>query len=103
MANLFLVPLVMFYLLQEWPRILAYLEDSVPRPWHERTTKLLAEVDQVMSEFLRGQLSVMLLLAVFYSIGLWLAGLRFALPVGVMTGLLVFIPSSASAPACCWR
>ena len=45
-----------------------------------------------MSEFLRGQLSVMLLLAVFYSIGLWLAGLRFALPVGVMTGLLVFIP-----------
>ena len=91
-ANLFLVPLVMFYLLQEWPRILGYLEDTVPRPWHARTTKLLSEVDQVMSEFLRGQLSVMLLLAIFYSIGLWLAGLRFALPVGVMTGLLVFIP-----------
>ena len=72
-ANLFLIPMVMFYLLQEWPRI-------------------LNDIDSVMSEFLRGQLSVMMLLAVFYSVGLWFAGLNFALPVGVLTGLLVFIP-----------
>ncbi len=72
-ANLFLIPMVMFYLLQEWPRI-------------------LDDIDSVMSEFLRGQLSVMMLLAVFYSVGLWFAGLNFALPVGVLTGLLVFIP-----------
>lgn len=91
-ANLFLIPLVMFYLLQEWPRILAELQRIVPRPMLERTLRIIGDIDSVMSEFLRGQLSVMLLLAVFYSVGLWLAGLKFALPVGVLTGLLVFIP-----------
>ncbi|MCV2216379.1 AI-2E family transporter [Thauera sp. Sel9] len=91
-ANLFLIPLVMFYLLQEWPRLLTELQRIVPRPWLERTMAIINDIDSVMSEFLRGQLSVMLLLAVFYSIGLWLAGLNFWLPVGVLTGLLVFIP-----------
>lgn len=91
-GNVFLIPIVMFYLLQEWPRILDYVEESVPRPLHERTMALVAEIDKVLSEFLRGQLAVMLLLAVFYCVGLWLAGLRFALPVGVITGLLAFIP-----------
>ncbi|ANQ86296.1 AI-2E family transporter [Azoarcus olearius] len=91
-ANLFLVPVVMFYLLQDWPRLLAALQRSVPRPWLERTMRIIRDIDSVLSEFLRGQLSVMLLLAVFYSVGLWLAGLNFALPVGVITGLLVFIP-----------
>lgn len=92
LANLVLIPLVMFYLLQEWPRILAELERIVPRPWVDGTKRILGDIDSVMSEFLRGQLSVMLLLAVFYSVGLWLAGLNFWLPVGVLTGLLVFIP-----------
>ena len=91
-ANLFLIPMVMFYLLQEWPRILDALERIVPRPWLARTMRILNDIDSVMSEFLRGQLSVMMLLAVFYSVGLWFAGLNFALPVGVLTGLLVFIP-----------
>lgn len=90
--NLLLVPLVMFYLLQEWPRLLQALQDLVPRPWLERTMRIMSDIDSVLSEFLRGQLSVMMLLAVFYSVGLWLAGLNFALPVGVLTGLLVFIP-----------
>jgi predicted PurR-regulated permease PerM len=91
-ANLFLIPMVMFYLLQEWPRILDALERIVPRPWLARTMRIINDIDSVMSEFLRGQLSVMMLLAVFYSVGLWFAGLNFALPVGVLTGLLVFIP-----------
>ena len=92
LANLFLIPLVMFCLLQEWPHILDALQRIVPRPWLASTMRILQDIDSVMSEFLRGQLSVMMLLAVFYSVGLWLAGLKFALPVGVLTGLLVFIP-----------
>lgn len=92
LANLFLIPVVMFYLLQEWPRLLVGMQQVVPRPWLEQTMRVIGDVDSVLSEFLRGQLSVMLLLAVFYSVGLWLAGLDFALPVGVVTGLLVFIP-----------
>ncbi len=92
LANLALIPIVMFYLLQEWPRILKSLEQAIPRPMLPRTMRLLKDIDSVLSEFLRGQLSVMLLLALFYSIGLWMAGLKFALPVGVITGLLAFIP-----------
>lgn len=91
-ANIFLIPIVMFYLLQEWPRIIAAIRGVIPRPMLERTMSLLHEVDGVLSEFLRGQISVMLLLAVYYSLGLWITGLNFALPVGVITGLLVFIP-----------
>ncbi|WP_407278513.1 AI-2E family transporter [Aromatoleum evansii] len=91
-ASVFLVPVVMFYLLQEWPRILDGLQTVIPRPMLERTMRIINDIDRVLSEFLRGQLSVMLLLAVYYSVGLWIAGLKFALPVGVITGLLVFIP-----------
>lgn len=91
-VNIVLIPIVMFYLLQEWPRIIRALQGVIPRPMLPRTMHILGDIDSVLSEFLRGQLSVMLLLAVFYSIGLWLAGLTFALPVGVITGLLAFIP-----------
>lgn len=91
-ASMVLVPIVMFYLLQEWPRIIDALRNTLPRPMLPRTTRILGDIDSVLSEFLRGQLSVMLLLAAFYSIGLWIAGLKFALPVGVITGLLAFIP-----------
>jgi len=91
-ANLVLIPVVMFYLLQEWPRIIPAVQDAIPRPAIERTTRIARDIDRVMSEFMRGQLSVMLILAAFYSIGLWIAGLSFALPVGIITGLLSFIP-----------
>lgn len=91
-ANLILIPIVMFYLLQEWPRITGSLQAIIPRPMLSRTMRILRDIDSVLSEFMRGQLSVMLILAVFYSLGLWLAGLKFALPVGVITGLLAFIP-----------
>jgi predicted PurR-regulated permease PerM len=91
-ASIFLVPVVMFYLLQDWPKLLDGMQTVIPRPMLERTMRIINDIDRVLSEFLRGQLSVMLLLAVFYSVGLWFAGLKFALPVGVITGLLVFIP-----------
>lgn len=91
-ANLLLTPMVMFYLLRDWKLVLARLENVIPRRWHGRAVALLREVDTVLAEFLRGQLSVMLLLALYYSLGLWLAGVHFALPVGIVTGLLIFIP-----------
>jgi len=91
-ANLVLAPVVMFYLLSDWHPILTRLDNAVPRPWHAKTRHIVAEINAVLAEFLRGQISVMLLLAVYYSAGLWLAGISFALPVGILTGLLVFIP-----------
>jgi predicted PurR-regulated permease PerM len=92
LANLILIPVVTFYLLLEWPRLIAGLARVLPRAWMPRATQITGEIDSVLAQFCRGQLSVMLLLAVYYSFGLWLAGVDFALPVGVITGLLVFIP-----------
>jgi len=92
LINLVLVPFVTFYLLQEWPHIIAGISRMLPRPWLPDAQRITTEINRVLAQFCRGQISVMLLLAVYYSVGLWLAGLDFALPVGVLTGLLIFIP-----------
>lgn len=92
LGALALIPVVMFYVLLQWPHLLAGVAELVPRPALARTQRLAREIDSVLSEFLRGQLSVMCLLALWYSLGLWLAGVQFALPVGLLTGLLSFIP-----------
>lgn len=91
-ANLLLVPVVLFYLLLEWHPLMARLEKAIPRPWHGRAMAMARELDHVLSQFLRGQLSVMALLAGYYAIGLTVAGLPSAVPVGILTGLLIFIP-----------
>ena len=92
LINLLLIPVVLFYVLRDWKPLLAGVDAAVPRRFHGTINKLAGEIDAVLSEFLRGQLSVMVLMSVFYVAGLWLAGLNFALPVGLITGLLVFIP-----------
>lgn len=91
-VNMILAPVVLFYLLNDWPRFVSRLAGVIPRPWHAKATQILGDVDKVLSEFLRGQISVMLLLAIYYSCALWFAGMDSALPVGLVTGLLIFIP-----------
>jgi predicted PurR-regulated permease PerM len=91
-VNLLLVPVVFFYALRDWRSMLAQLEILIPPRWRINTLQIAKEIDQVLSEFLRGQLSVMLLMATYYSLALHLSGLAFALPIGIVTGLLVFIP-----------
>jgi len=90
--NLALIPVVMFYLLRDWNRIVARVDGLLPRRWLPRVRTIAREIDRVLAEFLRGQLSVMGVLAVYYSLGLTIAGLQFAVPIGILTGLLVFIP-----------
>ena len=68
------------------------LADLTPRRWVARAGTIAREIDRVLAEFLRGQLSVMGALAVYYTVGLMLVGLQFAVPIGILTGLLVFIP-----------
>ena len=92
LINLLLIPVVLFYVLRDWKPLLAGIDAAVPRRFHATMNTLAREIDAVLSEFLRGQLSVMLLMSLFYVLGLWLAGLNFALPVGLITGLLVFVP-----------
>ena len=91
-ANLVLVPVVLFYLLRDWDVMVAHIDEMVPRRWHARVADIARSIDQVLGEFLRGQILVMLLMSFFYVCALWLAGLEYALPIGIVAGLLVFVP-----------
>lgn len=92
LVTLMLVPVVLFYLLLDSRLIRERLEASIPRRWHPQTMEILGDIDAVLAQFLRGQLTVMLLLAIYYSAALEIAGLESALPIGVLTGLLIFVP-----------
>ena len=92
LVNLLLIPVAMFYLLRDWDALAARLDELVPRHWHGKVAEIAGEVDEVLAEFLRGQISVMLLMSVFYVVVLWLVGLEFALPIGILAGMLVFVP-----------
>jgi predicted PurR-regulated permease PerM len=92
LINMALIPVVMFYLLRDWNIILARFEELTPRRWLAKLRTVAIEVDDVLAEFLRGQFSVMIVLAVYYVVALWIAGLQFAVPIGILTGLLVFVP-----------
>jgi len=90
--NLILVPVVLFYLLRDWDKLVRNIDLMIPRRWHAETKKLFHDIDRVLGEFLRGQLLVMLLMGLFYTVALWLVGLEYALAVGLIAGLLTFIP-----------
>lgn len=92
LVSLVLIPVVAFYLLLDWDRLLARIAALFPAAHRPRLRQLALETDAVLGGFLRGQFSVMLALAGFYSIGLWLIGLDLALPIGIATGLLSFVP-----------
>lgn len=91
-GNAVLLPVVLFYLLYDWPQLWARAWALVPPRVRPSAGEFLAECDTMLGQYLRGQILVMLLLAVYYSVGLALAGFDLALPVGVFTGLAVFIP-----------
>jgi predicted PurR-regulated permease PerM len=92
LVNLTLIPVVMFYLLRDWPQVIDGVDSLMPRAMKSTVRELAREIDAVLSEFLRGQGLVMIALATYYCIALKIVGLEFALPVGLVTGLLVFIP-----------
>jgi predicted PurR-regulated permease PerM len=96
-VNLLLIPVVLFFLLRDWNAIVARVDGFVPRHLHARTRLIFGEIDAVLAEFLRGQMLVMLVMSVYYVSALWLARLEFALPIGLITGLLVFVPFVGSA------
>jgi predicted PurR-regulated permease PerM len=92
LATIVLVPVVLFYMLLDWHQLVAKIAGAVPRRWIGSTVGMAREADSLLAQYLRGQLLVMLVLACYYSAALALAGFDVALPVGILTGLLVFIP-----------
>src|SRR5687768_1648899 len=85
-------PIVAFYLLTDWDRMVARVDSWLPRPHVETLRGLAREMDDAMAGFIRGQAVVCLLLGLFYAAGLSLAGLNFGLLIGLGAGLLSFIP-----------
>lgn len=90
--SLFLIPILTFYLLRDWDTIMTKLGALVPSQQRETVFRLARETDEVLGAFLRGQILVMVALAVIYSIGLSLVGLEFAIAIGVVSGLVSFVP-----------
>ena len=89
---LLMVPMLAFYWLMDWDEITAKTWHLLPPRWRPSVHDVLLECDGVLGQFLRGQVLVMLIMAVFYSVALGLAGFRLALPIGVFTGLAMCIP-----------
>ncbi len=91
-GNAILIPVALFYLLLDWDRFVKQVRELIPPRLRAFSDSFLDEADGVLGQYLRGQLLVMLTLAVYYSAGLALFGLDLALPIGVFTGLAIFVP-----------
>jgi len=89
---LFITPVVAFYLLYDWDRLVAQLDDISPRQHQPVIHRLARELDDVLAGFVRGQLTVCAVLGTFYAIALSAVGLQFGLLVGAFAGLISFIP-----------
>ena len=90
--NLILVPVVTFYLLRDWDHLVARIAALLPRNHVAMVSRLARDCDTMLGAFLRGQLAVMVGLAIIYTLGLSLAGLDNAIAIGVIAGLLSFVP-----------
>jgi predicted PurR-regulated permease PerM len=91
-ANLLLTIVVTFYLLRDWDRLVERAHVMLPRRSEPVIARLARQSDEVLGAFLRGQLMVMLGLGLIYSVGLSLVGLDFALLIGLLAGVISFVP-----------
>ena len=92
LSLLVITPIVTFYMLRDWDNIVKTVDSWIPRSQHSIICEMAAEIDRVLSGFLRGQLSVCLLLGIFYAVGLSAVGHDFGLIIGFFTGLISFVP-----------
>ncbi|MCK5830272.1 MAG: AI-2E family transporter [Methylococcales bacterium] len=90
--NLVLIPVITFYLLRDWDHLVEKVRDLLPRRAIPTAVKLASETDIVLGAFMRGQFYVMLALGTIYSVGLWFLDLNLALLIGMMAGLISFVP-----------
>ena len=89
---LFLVPIILLYLLRDWPKIIKHLEELLPLAKKELISILLSNINQLLSAYVRGQLNICFLLAAFYCIGLSIIGIDFGLLLGIISGVLIIVP-----------
>lgn len=91
-ALIVITPVVAFYLLLDWDRMMAHISDWLPRDHAKTIHQIARDIDSVMSGFVRGQITVLAILGLFYVVALSLIGLNFGLLIGLGAGLISFIP-----------
>ena len=91
-VNIVLIPVITFFFLRDWDRMVERVASVVPRDHVETVARLARESSDVLGGFLRGQFLVMVILGVMYGLGLWLVGLELGLLIGIIAGLFTFIP-----------
>jgi len=96
-ATAVLVPVVQFYLMRDWRLIRMRFDTLIPRNWHDTVMQFFAEADDALAQYLHGQVLVILVMCVYYTLGLYFTGLEFFLPIGIITGVLVFVPYVGAA------
>jgi predicted PurR-regulated permease PerM len=92
LSLLIITPVVAFYLLCDWDRVVITVDNCIPLQHRETVRSLARDMDAAIAGFVRGQAVICMILAVFYAIGLTFAGLNFGFMIGLMTGLFSFIP-----------
>jgi predicted PurR-regulated permease PerM len=89
---LVVTPIVTAYLVYDWNRIIVALDDSIPSAHRNTVRALASEIDDTIANFLRGQGTICLILGAFYALALWSVGLNHGLLIGLVSGLLSFVP-----------
>lgn len=92
LGNLVLLPLLLYYFLRDWPNWSKGLSKLVPRRYLNTYTRVTTKMDNVLGEFLRGQLLVMIIMGLIYGTGLAMVGLDSGFAIGMVAGILVFVP-----------
>lgn len=87
-----LVPFIMFYSTTNFSKILEYIDKLIPKRYAKKFHQIIKDIDRLLAAYLRGQISVMIIMATYYAVGLNITGLNSATIIGIVTGLLVFIP-----------
>jgi len=92
LSLLFITPVVAFYLMRDWPELIRRVDGLLPRKYAAVIREQIGAMDATLAAFIRGQISVCLILASYYSVALTLLGVNFGLVIGLVAGLLSFIP-----------
>lgn len=92
LLNLIIIPLVTFYLLRDWKKLLTNIHNLIPRHLQATVVRIAKECDEVLSAFFRGQFLVMLAIGVYYSVGLSIIGLKIGIILGLILGIISIVP-----------
>jgi predicted PurR-regulated permease PerM len=92
LSSTILTPIIIFYLLKDWAKIIASIKNLIPSKYIGLVTKYCHNIDQNLSEYAKGQSLACLVLTFIYSISLWSVGLNYGIMVGIITGIVSFVP-----------